>query len=167
MQLNGHRTCLQHQIGHNIFTREVKSSDMFLSHCTINGHIFVHDKRARAISNNMLKKRGSKVLHNPNWWYDIEATKFILAIKTQNRLCHSSCTFCQNDKLGLFTTFQKHCCLEDHQDLSGFFFFRCNMILLVSSKQCNSIFFVTLLHFYSFRHHKQPLLTLFFINIPI
>lgn len=52
----------------------------------------------------------------------LKTTKFILAIKTQNRLCHSSCTFCQNDKLGLFTTFQKHCCLEDHQDLSGFFF---------------------------------------------
>lgn len=77
----------------------------------------------------------------------LKTTKFILAIKTQNRLCHSSCTFCQNDKLGLFTTFQKHCCLEDHQDLSGFFFFRCNMILLVSSKQCNSIFFCYIIAF--------------------
>lgn len=67
IQLNGHCTCLQYQIGRNIFTREVKSSDMFLSHCTISGHIFVHDKQTRVISNNMLEKKGREVLHNPNW----------------------------------------------------------------------------------------------------
>lgn len=145
MQLNGHSTCLLYRIGRNIFTREVKSSDMFPSHCTISGHIFVHDKPNKGHQQQHAGEKGgarcSTILIGD---VILKTTKFILAIKIQNRLCHSSCTFCQNDKLGLFSTFQKHCRLEDLQDLLGFlvfFFYRCKMILLVSSKQCNSICF--------------------------